>query len=563
VPWRGPAYPGEVPTLGYHVLDWFAEYLIVPDGPLADEPLLLTDEQAQFVLNLYAVDATFDGPAIRGAALVNGRLARRAILSRPKGWGKSPVLGALCLAEALADVVLDGWDADGEPVGRPWTSLGFKAKIQVVAVSEDQTTNVWDPLLDMARGGPVIDAYDIDPLDTFVSVPRGRIEPVTSSSSSREGFRPIFSVLDQTESWTVGNGGVRLAAAIRRNVAKVNGCSVEAPNAFVPGDGSVAEKSHEDFKLQAARRSRGRAGGILLDHREAAADTDPTDPRSLMAGLAAAYGDSADANGGWVNLERIAEEYWDTSTDPQDARRFYLNQVTHASDSWLAQPEWAACVRHVDDTLPEPVADQDLITLGFDGSRARARGVTDATALVGCRLSDGHVFLIRCWEQPDKLPPGQEWRVPTAEVDKTVRETFERFNVVGFYADPAKWESWIASWEAEFGTRLQVKATRANPIEWWITGGRSLQIVRALEQFHNAVLQREMTHDGSSTLSRHVLNARRRTSRSGVQIAKEHPDSPKKIDAAVAAVLAWQARVDAVAAGVEPPRPRYGARRIR
>lgn len=544
--------------MGFQILDWIAEYLIVPDGPLAGEPLLLTEEQALFVLQLYTIDPKFDGNPVRGAALRNGRRVRRAILSRPKGWGKSPLLAALALAEALADVVPDGWDANGEPVGRAWTSLGFKAKVQLVAVSEDQTANTWDPLLDMARGGPVRDAYDIDPMQTFVAVPRGAIEYVTASGTSREGFRPVFSVLDQTESWTPTNGGLKLAATIRRNLAKVNGCSVESPNAFLPGEDSVAEKSHEAWKLQVEGKLRGAAGGILLDHREAPPETDPTDRKSLLAGLKVAYGDSADANGGWVTLDRIVEDYWDPATEPQDARRFYLNQVTHAADSWLSQPEWAGCSR------PDvAVSDRDLITLGFDGSRSRARGVTDATALIGCRVSDGHIFQIEVWEQPDNLPSGEDWRVPTELVDAKVRETFAKYTVVGMYADPAKWETYVASWEAKFGAALQVKATRANPIEWWMTGGRATATVRALEQFHSAVVDREMTHCGSSTLSRHVLNARRRVTRSGIQIAKEHPDSPRKIDAAVAAVLAWQARLDAVAAGVKPPPRRYAAKRLR
>jgi hypothetical protein len=90
VPWRGPSYEGEVPTLGYDVLDWIHEYLIVPDGPSAGEPLVLTAEQAQFVLNFYRVDPKFRGGAVVGRSLVNARLINRAILSRPKGWGKSP-----------------------------------------------------------------------------------------------------------------------------------------------------------------------------------------------------------------------------------------------------------------------------------------------------------------------------------------------------------------------------------------------------------------------------------------------------------------------------------------
>jgi hypothetical protein len=140
--------------------------------------------------------------------------------------------------------------------------------------------------------------------------------------------------------------------------------------------------------------------------------------------------------------------------------------------------------------------------------------------------------------------------VPTSEVLATVADAFKRYRVVGMYADPAKWESHVASWEAKYGRRLKVKSSLTHPIEWWMTGGRSNLIVRALEKFRSSVVDHELSHDGSSVLTRHVLNARRRESRSGIQIMKEHPESSRKIDAAVAAVLAWQCRVDAVAKGL-------------
>lgn len=175
--------------------------------------------------------------------------------------------------------------------------------------------------------------------------------------------------------------------------------------------------------------------------------------------------------------------------------------------------------------------------------------MTDATALVACRVSDGHLFLLGCWEQPDG-EAGKDWRVPVLEVLSCIEEAFNRYRVVGMYADPAKWEGHVADWEARWGSGLAVKSTRDHPIEWWMTGGRSNLIVRALEKFHSAVLDKELSHDGSSALTRHVLNARRRKGRSGIQIMKEHPDSARKIDAAVASVLAWQARLDAVAKGL-------------
>lgn len=530
------------------MLDWYRNYLVVPDGPSAGEPLEFTREQAQFILNFYAVDPKFRGPATQGRSLVNARRVRRAVLSRPKGWGKSPIVGAVCIGEAVGEVILDGWDANGEPVGVPWNSLGFKPKVQVLAVSEDQTVNTWDPILEMCRNGPVLDAYHLDPMATFVNVPRGRIEFATAAGISREGFRPVFGAFDQTESWRPTNGGVSLAAVVRRNLTKMNGASIETPNAFVPGENSVAEKSYEAWKMQQEGKLKGADGGILFDHREAPPETDPSDRASLLRGLAYAYGESADVNGGWVSLERVLEDYWDPNTDPQDARHFFLNQITHTTDAWLSQPEWAA---RVDAT--KVVADRDMVTLGFDGSRQRARGVTDATALIGCRVSDGHLFEIKVWEQPQG-EAGKTWRPPTVEVEAAVLDAFRRWNVVGFYADPALWETYIAKWEAAYGAKLRIKATRQHPIEWWMTGGRATATVRALEQFHSAVIDGELTHDGSFALTRHVLNARRRESRTGIQIGKEHPTSANKIDAAVAAVLAWQACLDAVAAGLNKKR---------
>lgn len=534
--WRGPSYPGELPTLGHLVLDWMADYLAAPDRA-EYEPLALTREQAQFVLNFYALSPS-----------TGRRKYRRAVLSRPKGWGKSPLLSAIACVEALGPVVPDGFDADGEPVGRPWSD-SRTPWVQLAAATEDQTRNAWTPLLEMLRDGPAVDEFPgLEPMETFVNLPRGRIEFVTSSGTSREGNRPVFVVLDQTESWTPDRRGPSLASTLRRNLGKTNGSSIEAPNAYVPGAGSVAESSAEYWKR--ILEGREQDDGLLWDHREAPAETDMSDRVSLLAGLAFAYGDSAEGAGGWVDLDRIVAEVWDPATDPQDARQYYLNQVTHASDAWLSQPEWTARFdvdRHVDGG--------ESVVLGFDGSRQRSKGVTDATALIGCTVTDGHVFEIGVWEQPTG-PAGDSWQVPTAEVEAKVREAFTKWNVVGFYADPARWEGFIAQWEATWNKQLKVKVSRDHPIEWWFTGGRMGQIVRAVEQFHSAVVDGDLTHDGSSALTRHVLNARRRVGRSGITIAKEHPDSSRKVDAAVAAVLAWQARLDAVAAGADQVKQR-------
>ena len=523
--WK-PEFPGEFPTLGYEVLDWMSDMLAMPDR--ADyEPFILTPEQANFILNYYRIDP------------VSGkRIYRRAVWSRPKGSGKSPLMGAIGICEALAPVLFDGWDANGRPVGKPWAEVRTPL-VQFAAVNEEQTRNAFDPLLEMLRQGPVLDYYDIDPMETFVALPKGRIEYITAAATSKEGAKPVFAALDQTEGWIRSNGGVNLAAVLRRNAGKIGGTTIETPNAYRPGMGSVSEATAEYHA--SIKEGRAREEGLLYDHREAPSDTDMADKDSLYKGLLHVYGDSAEDNGGWVDLGRIMQEIWDPATDPQDARQFYLNQVTHASDSWMSRPELMGAA---DSTVAIP--DGERVVLGFDGSKGRSRGKADATALVGMSVDSKHLFTIKVWERTDADP--QDWSPNPAEVDAVVRETFQKFNVLGFYADPSGWTGQIAQWEADFGRRLRVKASRDAPISAW-PRGKDTKVSEHVEKLRQALVMREITWDGGSALMRHILNARRRSTRTGYLLYKQFPDSPDKIDAAYAAVMAYKAYIDALSRG--------------
>lgn len=539
MPWI-PSEPGEIPTLGWAVIDWISEYLAAPDRG-EYEPFVLYPEQEDFVLRFYELDPR-----------TCRRRRRRGVISRPRGWGKSPFLAALAIVEGLGPVVPDGWDADGQPVGKPWSTVRTPL-VQVAAVSEEQTRNTWTPLLEMLDG-PVIDAYPgLDPMETFVNLPRGRIEPKTSSARSIKGNKPVFAVLDQTEEWVASNGGIKLAETMRINAAKIGGSTIESPNAFTPGEESVAEASAAFWG--SIQEGKARDDGLYYDHREAPADTDLAKKESLVDGLRYAYGDSSGHDDGCVlhsppckpghvDLDVIAATVWDPDIAPQKARADFLNQITHAADALLSHHEWAGC-----SDAAKVVADRDVITLGFDGSRGRFKGKPDATALIGCRVSDGHLFEVAVWEAGDS--EWDEWEPPIPEIEAAVADAFRRYRVVAFYADPAKdWRSHVNTWEAKHGSRVKVKVKSDHPFEWWMTGGRSGLNQRAIEQFEGACRNQDMTHDGSFALTRHVLNARRRIRNAKLTIAKEHDYSPHKVDAAVAAVLAWQARLDAVSAGL-------------
>lgn len=540
-----PDYPGEFPTLGFTVLEWMTEYLAAPDRE-EFEPLRLTREQSEFVLNWYRLDP-----------VTGRRVYRRGVLARPKGWGKSPFGSALCLAEGLAPVVFDGWDANGRPVGMPWARKRTPI-VNLLGVSESQTANAWVPMLEMARGGSLVDEYPgFEPLETRINLPSGYIEPRTSAGTSAEGAKPVFSLLDQTEAWVSGNGGKRLAEVVRRNAGKIGGTTIEFPNAFKTGEGSVAEDSFNYWvQIQAGNT---KDNGLLFDSRDWGETVDLDSEDSVLEGLAKAYGDSADLPGGcviheppctpdngwpagWVDLHRIQQEIWDPATTVADAHQYYGNRAHADANAFIEQHQWAAA--EAPDTV-EPVTETDPVVLGFDGSRHRSKGVTDATALVAMRVSDGFSWPVGIWEQPD-TKAGRDWEPPEYEIEQTLDSFMESHHVVGFYADPTLWESNVAGWESKYGSRLLV-GSKFHPIVW-----RTSQVSRTVESvamLRDAILDGKVIHNGDFGLTRHVLNARMRKGRSGALMYKEFPDSARKIDAAYSLMLANRARVDALAHG--------------
>ncbi|WP_433038623.1 Terminase [Actinomycetospora sp. CA-053990] len=502
------------------------------------EPIVIDDEFYEFIVKAYRIDPE-----------TGRRVKRRAFLSRAKGRAKSELAGMLACAEGIFPVRFAGWDADGEPVARPVRS----PYIRCLATEEGQSGNTYDNVSTMMQHVsehfgdeyPGINFGKSSQTSTRILLARqaGEIVPSTASGSSKDGGKETFAVFDETHLYVLPELK-RMHKTVGRNLGKrkeADPWSLETSTMYRPGEESVAELTH-NYAQKIAEGSV-RETGLLFDHRQAPLNTDLTDRESLLAGLKAAYGPASE----WMDLDRIISDIWDPQNDPSDSRRYWLNQVTAASDAWLRPDQWDECA-----DATKALHDGDVVTLGFDGSIRE-----DSTALVACRVEDGHLELLALEEQPDG-PEAVGWQVDREAIDGAVHQAFERFTVAGMYADPAHWQDYLDRWTSEFGRRARVRATQARPFEWSMT--RSRAVVEALARFREAVISQHLSHTGDTRFRRHALNAKRRESRVGTQIHKEFPSSPRKIDAIVAATLAYEARQDAIALGIG--RRSAGTRRI-
>ncbi len=316
MPWREPSYPGEFPTLGWAIADWIEANCVVPDGDHLGERYMLTDEMKVFIANHYRLK-----PQATAERYQSAYHYRRSQLVRSQKWGKGPFSAAIICAEAVGPVVFDGWDAAGEPVGRPWAT----PLIQITAASEDQTDNVYRCLTPMIEYGPLADVIT-DTGETRINLPGGgRIDPVTSQARSRLGQRVTFVVQDETGTWTKSNGGQLLADTQRRGLAGMGGRAIETTNAWDPSENSVAQQTYD-----------ARPADVYRDHRLAPPGLSYRNKAERHKIHQHVYGDSW-----WVDLDRIDAEAAELmERDPMQAERFFGNRVVQGAGSWLPDGLW-------------------------------------------------------------------------------------------------------------------------------------------------------------------------------------------------------------------------------
>jgi len=581
---RNPDWDGENPldefvlpefTLGWQILKWITENLLADEVDETGRPMPFnpTDEQKRFILWWYAIDA-------------RGRFVyREGVLQRLKGWGKDPIAAAIAAVELVGPCRFMGWTTRRRPdlglnIGDPIGKSHPRAWIQIAAVSKDQTKNtmtLFPGLFTQACkdkhgitiGKEVCYAYD----------GARRIEAVTSSPKTLEGGRPTLVIMNETHHWLANNEGHEMNAVISRNATKSKGGTARRlaiTNAYEPSQDSVAQRRRETWEEQEAGLTA--KTGIMYDSLEAPPDATMRPPKvrdgsgkmvepsetAIREHLAAIIrGVRGDA--WWLDVEGLVDAILDKENPVSRSRRFWFNQIVASEDAWL---DPAAIKAAIDPLLAEQrkLPDHDELRVGwrnimpdedvvlfFDGSKS-----DDATAIVGCRVSDSFIFTIGVWQKP-KGERGKTWLVPRGSVDARVREAMSTFNVVGFWADPSHatddedgtryWDALIDEWHRDFKDDLKVWATKsglsthsimfdlASPERQRLFVGAAEEFVEMMESKNDIEeYDPQFSIDGHPALINHMRNARRYPGKFGISLMKDNRESSRKIDLAVAAV---------------------------
>lgn len=455
-------------------------------GDLQGQPYRVDPFLRFFLEDLYRIDPSS-----------GRRVVRRAMLGVAKGNSKTEGAAAVAFIEMYGPCIVG---ADGRPAPR------HDPDIACGAASFEQADLLFGAARAMASDiADLLTIYDTEIL--FADGAPGRLYRVAAAAGTNDGRRPTCFIADEVHEWTGNKERVHL----------------------ILGNGTFKRRDSLELNITTAGAERDAPAGRLFDYGLRVASGEVDDPSFLMhwyqadddleledgAQLREAIRQANPAS--WIDPDVIAARFEVDRMPEHEFRRYHLNQWVTAGEEWIRPSDWQALESEVD------VPDGSEVVLGFDGSYKR-----DSTAIYGFTLGDRpHGFLLGVWENPGGDP---EWRVPRGEVLRTLDDAMRRYRVKRLACDPYRWETEIDGWWDTYG----------DVVVEFPTNSRA-RMTKACGRFYSAVVQQDFTQDGSPTVARHLSNAVVKETPSGSYITKDNPASPRKIDAAVAAVIAWEA----------------------
>jgi hypothetical protein len=531
------------PSLGNQLADFIEDRFIFGPGSLEGQPAKLDAEKRAILCRLYELHP-------QGHELAGRRRFTRGGYEIRKGLAKTEFAAWIAGAELHpeAPVRCDGFDAYGNPVGRPVRS----PYIPMMAVTEGQVEelaygvlryileNCCDNELFSITNNRIIRLGATGSND-------GELVAVSNAPGSRDGARTTFQHFDEPHRLFMQ----RHLDAHETMLANMPKRPLEDPwtlytsTAGKPGQGSI----EENLRLEAEDISEGKSEDASLFFFARWAGEEHKDLTTVEARIAA-VAEATGPVGEWGpgQFERIARDWDRRGSDRAYWERVWLNR-------WRQGESQAFDMPRVRELLTEArIPDGAFVALGFDGARLR-----DATALVAVDIETGVTELLGMWERPEDA---EEWSVPEAEVTELLADAMRRFKVWRVYCDPPHWIETVAGWAERWPDQI---------IEWFTSRHRLMAYV--MRGLGEAIASGAITFGAGpyrSDLLRHMGN----TGRNELRVRDDNGDPlwvPQKqdgrmvdkIDASVALALAWWACLDARRSGAKAGPAVYVPFRIR
>ena len=519
------------PTLGPQVAALIEECAIFGPGSLKGQPARLDDEKRAALYRMYEVYP-------QGHRLAGRRRYKRCGISWRKGLAKTEFMAWVAFAELHPDgpVRCDGFDANGNPVGRPVVD----PYIPMLAVTAEQVEELaYGALYVMCTEGPDGDLFDSTNERIIRLSPSGRADgkavPLSNSPGSRDGARTTFQCFDEPHRLSLP----RQIDAHETMVANLEKRVLEDPwglyvgTAGEIGQESIAEGLHTEARMIAE--------GEITDpqlfyfHREAGTGYDLDKLEDRVEAVKEATGPVGEYGPG--QFESIARQWDRPKADKGYLERVWLNRWVKSARQAFDAKKWETL------GVEEPIASGSFVTVGFDGARRR-----DSTGIVITDIATGQQQVWAMWERP---LDAETWEIPEDEVVAAFAELMTTMDVWRVYCDPPYWEESVRKLANTYGDDriMEWHTQRKSPMAW------------ALRKYREAITSAGVSWSKTSPLaaafSRHVAAAGRKDVNlwddQGERLFildKIHPD--RKFDVAMAAVLSWEARLDALKAGAQP-----------
>lgn len=527
-----------LPTLGPGICDLIEERCVFGPGSLKGQPAVIDDETRALIYRAYEIYP-------RGHPREGRRRFSRVGWSMRKGSAKTEKLAWIAFTELHAEgpVRFDGWDARGEPVGRPVTD----PYIPLLAYAKEQVEELaFGALYLMCTEGPDAHLFDAG-LDRIIRLnDRGRADgkavPLAGSPSARDGARTSFQGFDEPHRLVlpthIDAHETMLANMPKRPLEQP--WSLYVTTAGRPGQGSVAEQVHRE--AEAIARGEVDRPRLMYFHREAGPGHDMSTFEGRVAAITEA---TSPAVLEFSDVEDIAEQWDRPKADHEYLERVWTNRW-HQAAAQAFNP-----LKFADLTVEgASIRRGALVTVGFDGARYR-----DACGFVVTDVVTGLQELVGRWERRDDQ---DDYEVDPADVTQVLAEqVFDRFKVWRLYGDPPHFVETMGDWAGRWPDQVE---------EWWTNRRRPM--AEAVRAYREAIDGGQLSHNGDPDLVRHVGNAGKKLTNLRDEetgeflhiLGKLHDLA--KFDFCMAAVLSWRARLDALKAGATAPEEMFVPERI-